>query len=151
MFLKSGKFAACFVLAFSLLSGCSRIDTGISARIETAFNASQTAPIDLALVAPSPWDRVCVLRPYTDSKQAEIILGLKWNSDSKTSIQSNDWINVLVFIQGSEVVAYTEHRRDKGDFSRMQPSCLPRGAATVVRQTEPAPVNTGWVFLVAKP
>lgn len=89
------------------------------------------------------------MSPYMDNKQTEKVLGFKWNSESKTSIQSNDGINVLAFIQGSEVVAYTEHRRDKGDFSRMQPRCLMRGLATVVRQIETIR-DSRWVFLVAK-
>nr|WP_315489767.1 hypothetical protein [uncultured Rhodoferax sp.] len=131
-----------------LLPACSRINTDISTKIEAEFNASQTAPIDLTVVLPTPWDRVCVLAPYRDNEQTEKILGFKWNSDSKTSIRGNDGINVLVFIQGSEVVAYTEHRRDKGDFSRMLPSCLMRDQAMVVRQTETTR-DSSWVFLVA--
>ncbi len=141
---------ALIALVLLLLSSCSRVNTDISAKIEAEFNASQTAPIDLARVVPAPWDRVCVLSPYIDNGQVERVLGFKWNSDSKTSIRSNDGINVLVFVQGGDVIAYTEHRRDKGDFSRMQPRCLPRGQATVFRQQEPAPRDSGWVFLVAK-
>jgi hypothetical protein len=137
------------ILVCFLLSACSRINTDISTKIEAEFNASQTAPIDLALVLPTPWDRVCVLTPYMDNKQTEMVLGFKWNSDSKTSIRGNDGINVLVFIQGSDVVNYTEHRRDKGDFSRMQPRCLMRGLSTVVRQIETTR-DSSWVFLVAK-
>ena len=141
---------ALIALVCFLLSACSRINTEISAKIEAKFNASQTAPIDLALILPAPWDRACVLSPYIDNEQAERVLGFKWDSDSKTSIRSNDGINVLVFIHGSEVVAYTEHRRDKGDFSRMQPRCLMRGLATVFRQQDPDPRNNGWVFLVTE-
>lgn len=141
---------ASIALVLLLLSACSRIDTDISAKIEAALNASQTAPIDLALVVPAPWDRVCVLSPYFDNEQTEKVLGFKWNSDSRTSIRSNDGITVLVFAKEDDVVAYTEHRRDKGDFSRMQPRCLTRDQAKVFRQTEPAARNSGWVFLVAK-
>jgi hypothetical protein len=134
-------------IVFLLVSACSRPDRDVSARIEAEFNANATAPINLALIVPSAWDRVCVLPPYTDNKQAASILGFEWNSDFETSIGGSDGINVLVFIQGSEVVAYTEHRRDKGDFSRMQPRCLKRDRATVFRHIDPDPRNNGWVHL----
>ena len=137
-----------FILATLLvLSACSRLDRDISSRIEAEFNANATAPINLALIAPSAWDRVCVLPPYTLNKQTTSILGFEWDSESKTSIGGSDGINVLVFIRNSEVVAYTEHRRDKGDFSKMRPRCLNRDQAIVFRHIGPEPRNTGWVYL----
>ena len=138
-----------FLLACSFLFACTMNDKDISARIEAQFYASDTEPINLAVLGPDSWERVCVLPPYTDNKQAEEILGFKWNSDSKTSIGGSDGINVLVFVRGSEVVSYTEHPRNKGDFARMKPRCLERKHATVVRLKDPDPRNGGWVFLVA--
>ncbi len=134
-----------------LAAGCSGNDRDISAQIQAQFDASRTAPIDLSLVGPPSWERVCVLPPYTLNDQTERILGFEWNSNSKTSIGGNDGINVLVFIQGTDVVAYTEHRRDKGDFSRMNPKCLAKSHAIVLRQVAPDPRSNGWVYLVAKP
>lgn len=137
------------LIALSLLTACTMNNRDISARIEAQFNASQTEPINLASFGPTSWERVCILPPYTDNKQAEEILGFKWNSDFKTSIKGSDGINVLVFVRGSEVVAYTEHPRNKGDFSRMKPRCLAKERATVYRLKDPDPRNGGWVFLVA--
>ena len=145
--MRTRTLSICFLL---LVSACSGVSDEISAQIEAQFNASSTAPIDLALVGPSTWERVCVLGPYTMNENAEKILGFKWDANGKTSIGSNDGINVLVFVQGSEVIAYTEYPRGKGDFSHMVPRCLPRDRATVVRQPDPDPRNNGWVFLVAE-
>ena len=98
----------------------------------------------MALVGPSAWERVCVLGPYTNNERTEKILGFKWDSEAKTSIGGNDGINVLAFVQGSQVIAYTEHPRSKGDFSKIEPKCLTRDQAIVVRQSG----DDGWVFLV---
>jgi hypothetical protein len=133
----------------SLLSACSGINEEISAQLQAQFDASSTAPINLDLVGPSSWERVCVLKPYISNEQAEKVLGFKWNATGKTSIGGNDGINVLVFVKGSEVIAYTEYRRNKGDFLHLYPLCLQRDRAIVVRQIDPDPRNKGWVNLVA--
>ena len=135
------------IIGFLLISGCSRSNTDISVQIEKLFGNSSTAPIDLSLVGPSSWERVCVLPPYTDNEQAERILGFKWNADHITSIRDSDAINVLVFIQGKTVIAFTEHRRVKGDFSKLVPRCLPRERSTVVRKVDTDPRSKGWVYL----
>lgn len=109
------------------------------------FMASQTAPVDLSAVGPASWERVCILSPYTNNQRAEHVLGFKWDAESKTSIAGSDGINVLVFVQGQRVVAYTEHPRNLGDFSKLQPRCLVRSQATVKRESD----FNGWVFLVA--
>ncbi len=137
-------------IVFLLLSACSRLDKDVSSRIQAEFDAKSNAAINLALIVPSSWDRVCVLPPYTDNKQAASILGFEWDSESKTSIRSSDGITVLVFVKRSEVIAYTEHRRDKGDFSKMQPRCLNRDKATIFRHVDPDPRNKGWVHLGPK-
>lgn len=88
-----------------------------------------------------------MLKPYTTNQVAEQVLGFTWDAEGKTSIAANDGINVLVFVRGQEVVANTEHPRGKGDFSKLQPPCLPRAQANVVRES----LSDGWVFLVVAP
>ena len=80
------------------------------------FEANKIDPIDLSIIGPASWERVCVLSPYTTNQTAEQVLGFKWDAESKTSIARRDGINVLVFVQTQQVVAYTEHPRNKGDF-----------------------------------
>ena len=128
-----------------LLFACSRGDSAIRDQITAQFDASRTAPIDLSVVGPASWERVCVLSPYTTNQTAERVLGFKWDAESKTSIAGSDGINVLVFVQDQQVVGYTEHPRNKGDFSKLQPRCLPRSQATVRRE----PNAGNWVYLVA--
>ncbi|TCV85112.1 hypothetical protein [Sulfurirhabdus autotrophica] len=131
-------------VTFLFISACADSNNGISEQIQTQFNASSTGPINLALVGPSSWERVCVLGPYTMNDHAEKILGFKWDATGKTSIGSNDGIYVLTFVKGNEVIAYTEHPRNKGDFMKMKPRCLNREQANLVRQSD----NDGCVFLV---
>ncbi|MNZ36997.1 hypothetical protein D3C78_544360 [compost metagenome] len=127
------------------LLGCSDGSSAISAQIAAQFDASKSAPIDLSVVGPASWERVCVLSPYTTNQTAERILGFKWDAESKTSIAGSDGINVLVFIENQQVVAYTEHPRNRGDFSKLQPRCLSRSQAGVKRELG----SGGWVYLVA--
>ena len=125
--------------------GCSSSNSVISEQITAQFDASKTTSIDLSVVGPASWERVCVLSPYTTDQTAEQVLGFKWDAESKTSIAGSDGINVLVFVQNQQVVAYTEHPRNKGDFSKLQPRCLPRSQSAVERESG----TDGWVFLVA--
>ena len=133
------------VLSLMLLLGCSSNSSPISAQITSQFETSNTAPIDLSVVGPASWERVCILLPYTTNQAAEKVLGFKWDAESKTSIARSDRINVLAFVQNQQVVSYTEHPRTKGDFSKIQSRCLPRSHATVMRE----PGAGGWVYLVA--
>lgn len=109
------------------------------------FEANKTASIDLSVVGPQSWERVCVLPPYSTNQATEQILGFRWDAESKTSITGSDGVNVLVFVQNKQAVAYTEHPRNKGDFSKLQPQCLPRSQAIVGRKLG----VDGWVYLVA--
>ncbi|MBC7938682.1 MAG: hypothetical protein H7Z19_02785 [Chitinophagaceae bacterium] len=121
-------------------------DGGISAKLSEQFDASGSAAVNMAKLGPSTWTKFCVLGPYTTNDTAEIILGFKWDVEHRSSIGTNDGINLLVFVKDQEVLAHAEHRRDKGDFLKLQPRCLARAKATLVRQANPG----GWVQLVAE-
>ena len=127
------------------LAACTGSSQDIGASLASKVAAGGTAAIDLSPLGPPSWQRVCVLRPYTTNDTAALVLGFKWDAGSKTSIATNDGINVLVFVRGTEVVAYTEHPRSLGDLSKLEPQCLPRSGATVVRKAD----EQGWVYLVA--
>lgn len=137
--------APIFLLAL-MLTACSGSDRNISAKLTEQFDASTSAPINLAQVGPPTWERVCVIGPYATNQTAEQILGFKWNVQSRSSIGGNDGINLLVFLKDQEVLAFTEHRRDKGDFLKLQPKCLPRIRSTLARRVE----ADGWVQLVSE-
>ncbi|MDP2029292.1 MAG: hypothetical protein Q8K12_06635 [Thiobacillus sp.] len=129
------------VLCF-LLSACSGPDMDISADIEKQFETSSSTPVNLALVGPSSWERVCVIPPYLVDGQAEQILGFKWD----VSTGGDDGLSTLVFIKGQEVVAYTEHPRNKGDLSEVRPQCIARADANLVRKVG----EDGWVYLITE-
>ena len=129
-----------------ILVACSPGDGSISAQITEKFEAGGSAPINLTQVGPPSWERVCVLGPYTTNEAAEQVLGFKWDVQSKSSIGSSDGINLLVFLKNQEVSAYTEHRRDKGDFLELKPRCIGRNQASLLSRVE----ASGWVQLVSQ-
>ena len=67
-----------------LVSACAGSRNEISAQIEAQFNARPTAPVNLALVGPAAWERVCVLGPYTNNERTQKTLGFKWDSEAHT-------------------------------------------------------------------
>ena len=57
-------------------------------------------------------------------------------------------MNVLVFVKDKKVIAYTEHTRDKGDFSNLSGQCFARHKASFEFIAKPA---IGWPGLFPKP
>jgi hypothetical protein len=129
--------------AAGLLSACSKGDSTISAAIADQFDRKSETVVDLSIVGPSGWDRVCILTPYTSNAETEKVLGFKWDSDTKTSIGGSDGINVVVFLRGREVLTFTEHPRNKGDFSGVVSRCVSRERAKFIRVAE----KDGWTYL----
>lgn len=123
--------------------GCSNPTQNISHNIESQLNQSPIAPIDIRTVGPADWESVCILEPYTNNQRAEEILGFQWDAESETKIAESDGINVLIFVRGQEVVAFTEHPRNKGDFVGIEPKCVSRRQAVFTRQEG----EDGWVWL----
>jgi hypothetical protein len=130
-------------VAATLLSACSEGDSSISAAIVDQFDRVMVPVVDLSVVGPPGWDHVCVLTPYTSNAETEKVLGFKWDSDKKTTIGGSDGINVVVFLKGQEVLAFTEHPRNKGDFSGVDSHCVSRERAKFVRVTS----KDGWTYL----
>jgi hypothetical protein len=138
------KFTITSTILLIFVTACSHESNEISAQIESQFKVSSTAPINLALVGPSSWELVCVLGPYTNNEGAEKVLGFKWDAEGKTSIAGSDGVNVLAFIKNHDVIAFTEHPRNIGDFSKLDSQCLARAQATLVRESG----SDNWVYLV---
>jgi hypothetical protein len=140
------KTLAPFAIAILFLSACANGDKSISQQLTAEFDASTSAPVDLAKIGPSTWEKVCVLGPYTTNEAAEKILGFKWDVEQRSSIAKNDNINLLVFVKGREVLAYAEHPRNKGDFLKLHSKCLSRKQSTLLRRSN----SGGEVQLVAQ-
>jgi hypothetical protein len=104
------------VAAVFLIAACSSESSRISSEIASQFDASSNGAIDIRRVGPSDWERICVLTPYNTNEIAHRVLGFEWDAERYTSIAGSDGVNVLVFIKDDEVLAYSEHPRNKGDF-----------------------------------
>lgn len=76
-----------------------------------------------------------MLTPYNTNEIAHQVLGFEWDAEKYTSIAGSDHVNVLVFIKDDEVLAYSEHPRNKGDFYRVKPRCIARENAIFSRDT----------------
>lgn len=126
------------------LVACASGDQNISVAISAQFDSSPSAPVKLGLVGPKDWNRVCIIGPYSDNVEAERILGFQWDMQSKTSIMTNEGVNLLVFIKDREILAFTEHPRNKGDFQLSKQHCFVRSYAVFSRKVDPG----GWVYLV---
>lgn len=119
----------------------------ISQSMAAQLKAEEGTPLDLSQVGPDTWQRVCIFGPYTDNKTAEQTLGFAWDLEQVTALDMSDGINVLVFIRNpAEVVAYTAHPRDKGDFADITPQCFEREQAQFERQVG----QDGWLRLSPK-
>ena len=124
------------LLATLALAACDRSGWRISHRLASAFE-SATTPIDMTQVAPFPWDRMCVLGPYSGPHHARALLGFDWAVDEESSIGGLDTISLLVFVEGQRVVAHAEHPRSQGELLALSPQCVDRGAARLVRVSAP--------------
>jgi hypothetical protein len=75
------------------------------------------AVVDLAQVGPTDWDRVYIFHPYTSTETIQQALGFRWPDAERTSIESNDGVNLVVFVKGGESVGWFEHPRNRGDLT----------------------------------
>jgi hypothetical protein len=135
------------LLVLVSLAACGRPGSGISREIARQFQLSGGGSVNLAQAVPGTWEEVCVLGPRSDNTLASNTLGFDWNAESKTSIEDNDAITLLVFVRDGEVQDYVEHPRADGDFSRLSGKCFAREESAFVHESIPA---RGWSGLVSK-
>ena len=63
-----------------------------------------------------PWDRVCILGPYTPDEKVDSLTGVQRAAVQAHDIRSNDGINVLMFVREGRIAASVAHPRNRGDF-----------------------------------
>jgi hypothetical protein len=73
--------------------------------------------VDIAQIGPSGWERVYLFAPYTPTEGIYQALGFRWPEVERSSIRSNDGVNLVVFVRGGEVVGWFEHPRNRGDIA----------------------------------
>jgi len=79
------KIIALLALGALSLGSCASADGGISEKLTEQFDASSSAPIDIAKLGSSTWDKFRVLEPYTTNAAAEQRLGFKWDVERQSS------------------------------------------------------------------
>jgi hypothetical protein len=136
---------AAWLLVLSM-AACKSASEETSDVIARSFESSGKKAVDLSSAVTEPWDKVCILGPYTDNEAAEKTLGFKWDVEANSSIMSNDSISLLIFVRGAEVVRYVEHRRHLGDFSNSSMKCFAREKAMFIHNPKP---TVGWPGLFA--
>ena len=136
--MRAHRYTAVVLLA--TCTGC----TDYSSRISDQFNATGRTSIDLMQAVPITWDKLCILGPYSGDEEAERTLGFKWPAERRTSIENNDGIALLLFVQNNSVVEYIEHPRDQGDFAPLASQCFKSSNAKFKIVTDS---RKNWVYL----
>lgn len=126
--------------------GCTAHDSKSSA-IAKQFAESRGSFVSLTTAVPGAWEKVCVLGPYSNNDAAKQTLGFKWNAEAKTSIQTNEGISLIIFVQNKQVFSYVEHPRNHGDFSNLTAQCFPREKAQFIHEQKS---TKGWPGLFPK-
>ncbi len=138
----------CYILIMLLgWSGCYSSSMGISESIAQYFQSSGRTLVNLDEIVTIPWDRVCILGPYSDNAAATVTLGFPWDAEHQTTIVTSDSIALLLFVKDMNVVEFVEHPRIDGDFANLSRQCILREKAVFTHQTNP---KKGWPGLFPK-
>lgn len=120
---KSNLFAL-LVAALLCSFACSRqfiaqkdLDEKLIAAIERGPAGEEPVTVRVKDLTTFEWDRLYVFVPYNMRKEdLRETLGMV----PHTSIFSNDWDDLLVFVKGGKVVHYHDHPRKHGDFEGLR-------------------------------
>lgn len=118
-------------------AGCEPPHSNVSEELTRQFQASGRSFVNLADVLPSPWEKVCIMGPYSDRKSVDTTLGFEWPDLPKTVIETNNDIALLLFLKGGKVVEWVEHPRRDGDFTNLSRQCFQRDQAMFEHLSNP--------------
>jgi hypothetical protein len=89
-----------------------------------------------------PWDKVCILGPYTPDDKVDSLTGIQGAAGQAYDIRSNDGINVLMFVREGRIASSVAHGRSQGDFGpEVIGKCYSREQAKFSIRVPPA---NGW-------
>ena len=131
-----------FIAACLALTGCNSETVSDAIGEQVAGQA-----VDLRTAHAGDWDRLCLIGPYSNDQAAKEILGFSWPVESRSSIEGNDGISLLLFVREQHVVLAVEHPRARGDFSGLSGRCFAPDQARFVVRTGRA---DGWPELVPR-
>lgn len=106
-------------LAFLLLAVLSSACAGeapVNRSIAAAVEKGPGTRLVLAQHTGFPWDRVCILGPYTPDDKVDSLTGVQGAAEQARGIRSNDGFNVLMFVRDDRIAASIAHARNRGDF-----------------------------------
>src|SRR3546814_11146824 len=103
------KHRCLLVAALLLLVACGADHT--SEAIQRQLQADRL--VDLNTAAPSTWDRVCILGPYSDHQAAAEHLGFTWPVERRSSLGESAWMSLLIFLPNHEVITTGAHLRSQ--------------------------------------
>lgn len=131
------------IILFLVVIGCDAPVSKVSEELTRQFQKSGRSFVNLADVLPIPWEKVCILGPYSDGKAVIKTLGFDWPDFPKTSIPTNESISLLIFLNKNTVVQWIEHRRQDGDFSNLSRQCFSREMAVFEYKANPKKGHPG--------
>jgi hypothetical protein len=102
-------FCLCLVAGFGIWFVV--LPDSVSAALSKQIRRGPGPTVDFAEVAPFAWERVYVFGPYTPHDQIHTSLGFHWSEVGRTTIDSNEGVNLVVFVHDGKVVHWFEHAR----------------------------------------
>ena len=113
----------------SVRSACGG-DEPLSRSIAVSVEKGPGTRLVLAEHTRFAWDKVCIFGPYTADETIEAVTGVQGAAEQAHGIQSNDGINVLLFVSEDRIAESVEHPRRRGDFGPdVVGKCYSRGQA----------------------
>jgi hypothetical protein len=110
---------ALFTLAVAAPGLCTgSCSESLSQSITSKVRSGVGTTIPMTELAPFYWERVCVFGPYTPDHRIDEITGVRGAASAAFDLQSNDGIDVLMFLRAGRVVSSVAHRRSDGDFGQ---------------------------------
>lgn len=109
--------AAFFLVAGVVILRSAENRSSLEASLSTAIRAAPDGDtLQLNEVTDFAWERLYLFGPYTTDGVINEALGFNWSGAADTGIGQSDGHNLLVFVDGQEVVDWAMLGRAVGDF-----------------------------------
>jgi hypothetical protein len=91
-------------------------------------SAVNESAINFTRIVAEDWDRMCVIPPYTRPEIARDATETSWRGFERSGIKMRDDVNLLVFLDGDDVVRSALVGRG-ADFDVREVTCVSAGSA----------------------
>ncbi len=79
-------------------------------------NSNKATIIDFSKITDFKWESMYIITPYTNIKEYFDTVEIEGYNFIKTSIETNDSINLIVFVSDNKIISYINFDRIYGDF-----------------------------------